>query len=92
MHKSLDEFELQLAATEHLKNIVSPGFLSHFYSDSLLFYLRRFSESRSSSGSTLSFLQSIHTCPRYIMRFAIYTAVFSEVRLGLVQYGVMGLK
>ena len=34
------------------------------------------------------------TCPRYIMRFAICTAVLSEVRvrLGLVQYGVMGLK
>ena len=33
----------------------------------------------------------VRTCPRYIMRFAICTAVFSEVRLGLVQYGVMGL-
>ena len=37
---------------------------------------------------------SVRTCQRYIMRFAICTAVFSEVRvrLGLVQYGVMGLK
>ena len=37
---------------------------------------------------------SVRTCPRYIMRFAICTAVFSEVRvrLGLVQYGAMGLK
>ena len=39
-------------------------------------------------------LLSVRTCPRYIMRFPICTAVFSEVRvrLGLVQYGVMGLK
>ena len=53
------------------------------------FYLHRFSESRSSNGST----PTVCTYPRYIMRFAICTAVFSEIRirLGLVQYGVLGL-
>ena len=35
-------------------------------------------------------IQSENECPRYIMRFAICTALFS--RLGLLQYGVMGLK
>ena len=37
---------------------------------------------------------SVRTRPRYIMRFAICTAVFIEVRarLGLVQFGVIGLK
>ena len=45
-------------------------------------------------GCLSSVCQSVRTCPLYIMRFTICTAVFSEVRvkLGLVQYGVMGLK
>ena len=37
---------------------------------------------------------SIRTCPQYIIKLAICTAVFSEVwvRLELVQHGVIGLK
>ena len=51
------------------------------------FYLHHFSESRSSSGTTLS----VSTCPLYIMRFTICTAVLSEVRVAWC-YGVkMGM-